>query len=449
MAGTLIAIGGLVALLAIVALLLVRRSERIPGTCVCRRCGFDLAPLLNDPRVATTFACPECGRSTTGFRDTRNRIAPNRVLRAVTTLALSFGVLCAIAGIGMQALSGNQNRWKPIWLLRTELLGNSPAVQTAAANELISRVAAGGVSKATFDRMFDDIARQQRDPKTQWNGSWADLVRAADTAGLMSANQLATFARYGTRYALKTRPRLRVGDPIPLRFVEDSDRSMRGPSSVPLVRRLQYVETRVGDDTPMIHGFLAESSPWDNGTRSTAFLGPKAPSTGFLAVIGILKVEIALRGTNTPLEAWEERLLVSADCVAVDEPLLEINDDRTLTDSIHSAIKIRRLERRQPNDPYIQIYTQWITPPVNIAAEVFLRCTSSTGQNIEERLGYLIIRSGTQENHSELASLRIDFPCDTVDLVLRPSVRVAEREIEIRSIWLGPDLVYPNIPIIK
>lgn len=447
MAGMLIAIGGLVTLLAIVALLLVRRSERVPGTSACRRCGFDLGPLLNDARVAATFACPECGRSTSGFNDTRNRVTPNRPLRALTTLALSLGLLATLSGLGMKAFSGNQNRWKPVWLLRIELFGNSPAVQTAAANELTSRFAAGGVSKATFDRMFDDIARRQRDPKTQWNGSWADLVRAADAAGLMSPNQLATFARYGTRYALQTRPRLRVGDPIPLRFVEDSDRSMRGPSSVSLVRRLHYVETRVGDDTPMIHGFLSERSPWDNGTRSMAYLGPKAPSIGSLIAVGTINVEIAIRGSSTPLETWEERLTISADCVGAEEPLIEVNNDRTIADSLLSAIKITRLQRRQPNDPYVEIHTQWINPPVNIAAEVLLRCKTNTGEYIEERLDTLVIRAGTQENYSQLVRLRTSFPCDTVEVVLRPSVKVAEREIDLDSVWFGPDLVYPDITI--
>ncbi len=344
----------------------------------------------------------------------------------------------------MQAFSGNQNRWKPIWLLRTELFGNSPTVQTAAAKELASRVAAGGVSKATFDPIFDAIAHRQRDPKTQWNGSWADLVRAADAAGLMSPNQLATFARYGTRYALQTRPRLRVGDPIPLRFVEDSDRNMRGPSSVSLVRRLHYVETRVGDDTQMIHGFLSERSPWDNGTRSMAFLGPKAPSIGSIIAVGTIRVEIAIRGSSTPLETWEERLPISADCVGTEEPLIEVNNDRTIAESLLSAIKITRLQRRQPNDPYVELSAQGIDLSVNIAVEVLLRCTTNTGEHIEEHLETLVIRAGTQENYSQLARLRTNFPCDTVDVVLRPSVKVAEREIDLDSVWFGPDLVYPN-----
>lgn len=447
MAGMLIAIGGLVTLLAIVALLLVRRSERVPGTSACRRCGFDLGPLLNDARIATTFACPECGRSTSGFKDTRNRIAPNRPLRALTALALSLGLLATLSGLGMKALSGNQNQWKPIWLLRIDLFDGTPKAQTAAADELATRFASGSVPKPTFDAIFDAIIKRQADPNGPWNRSWADLVQSADRAGLATPIQLASFARFGTTFKLTTRSRIRVGDRVPLRIENVSNRTLEGPTSIGLRRKAKYVQTTLNDDVCMDHGFSSDGSPWGLGTGALTFKGPEPTTPGSVRVTGKMLIEISAKGSTTPLLAWEESLRCETHCVPENEPLIEVIRDEVAVASMRPAIRLTKLARQQPNDPTVLVELEWEAIKVNFAADMILFCFQDDGTEHRKHIGTILIPAGSKSGLGQFVDLPLSFPCKTVDFILRPSVEVAAGSIDLDSVWIGPDLVYPDITI--
>ncbi|MBY0114173.1 MAG: hypothetical protein K2Y21_15260 [Phycisphaerales bacterium] len=447
MAGLLIAMGLLVVAIGIATGVMTRRAELVPGTTVCRGCKFDLATHFSDARVPQSFACPECGRAVQGLADTSNRRVKKPVHRLFVFLVTVLGLLATGSGVAMKAPTTNLNRFKPLWLLHFELFQATPKVQSAAAKEVASRLSSGSVSRQDFDPIFNTIAKLQTDSSVLWNKSWAELVLAADSAGLVSPQQLATVAKQGTKKSLVTRKRVRVGTAIPLKIVRESDRAMSGSSSLSLVQRARFVQSQILGDTPRLHGISSENTAWESGKGWTSFLGPTARKVGPIRVTVIAQHEIAVSGSKQPLLAWEQTLTADMICVGADEPIIEEVCDDSLAPRIQSSIRISRLSRAGAGGRSAMFDINISSLPINFAADILVRCADGYGSLPERNIGTLVLAAGADGSYGQSTQMPAEFPCMTVDVVLRPSMKAAEQSPDLESVWMGPDIVIRNVPV--
>jgi hypothetical protein len=187
------------------------RGRRVDDHPTCRGCRFDLSALA--PGMLT---CPECG---TGLRRPGAiRIGQRRRLPMVIATGAFLALVPAMGlGLGgMAALKGGMDRQKPLGMLLWESGRGGTKRRTAVATEVLRRYAAGSLSPGQVDKSLETALALQGDLSVPWLQEWGSLVDQARANGKLSDERELRFNRQAMIFTAKVRPRIRVGDPLPV-----------------------------------------------------------------------------------------------------------------------------------------------------------------------------------------------------------------------------------------
>ena len=195
------------AMLAIGLLLLILglRGRRINDHPLCRRCGFDLIGLPTNPgpkRAGHAHStepapsqprCPECGADLS----LRQRIRTGA--RRRRPLAVAFGLMLALAGLGVSSAVGwglaakyDWNKSKPAWLLLQQADGAHP--DPMMLRELWRRLRAQRLSAAQARRIVDRALAVQADASIPWVDTWGLMIESGRDQSLINDQQWTAYA---------------------------------------------------------------------------------------------------------------------------------------------------------------------------------------------------------------------------------------------------------------
>lgn len=207
-----------------------RRGKRIDDHPVCRRCGFDLTG-----RPETSTRCAECGADLLLRRTIR--IGNREPRRGMIWGGLSIlAVWMLVAGVGVWLFFSKFDvmPYKPVWLLRAEASSTTMGRRAPAITELSRRLAAGGLTDDHIHAVIADAILLQPDMTFPWN-EWTGLLDRLVTAGKIGDEQWTTLVVQATKVSLRTRPKVRAGDPMPIELVVELVRMPSNPT--PFVKR--------------------------------------------------------------------------------------------------------------------------------------------------------------------------------------------------------------------
>lgn len=200
-------------LLGILLAFLGYRGRRINRDPVCRDCSFNLAGII----ASGGITCPECGAGLKRPRATRTgerRRMPVLISLGslIALLALTPLVIAAYASITSQSLE----KYKPVSVLAWELRRSPAERQSVLAEELLSRCLKGNVPPADYQDIVDTILAIQADPTLAWHEKLGELIERAELDDRITKAELDQYRRNCATIEIISRPRVRVGDPLPI-----------------------------------------------------------------------------------------------------------------------------------------------------------------------------------------------------------------------------------------
>ncbi|MGB7158288.1 MAG: hypothetical protein WBD40_09500 [Tepidisphaeraceae bacterium] len=434
--------------MAIAGAVLVRRAIRgraIGGHRVCRKCDYDLFNLPDDQA-----ACPECGS------DLRARgavlIGHRQVHKQKLYIGVALLLMALIIGVDKGPAVFREVDWirlKPVaWLARDARLGNPPAW-----TELARRAKAGGVSGERAQPLINLALVWQKDLTRTWVPAVGDFVEAARIAKLITNEQWTTYARQAPQLSLRWRAKVRKGEPL-LGLIAIAEARI-GTSEHLAMRIVDPIDT----DDP-----LALPPPRDGGRQDDLIilgsdgvnsrgislqLDPRALESAPLGkrTTTIKLTTDLLENWETPILEWTRDLPADWELVAKDEQTVEIvtDDSPEIRKQIENALLINRLE--VPADlisssgVYVSIKCQVGALPVPLAHEIYLR----SGER-EWKLATIATTGGSRVGDGEHFAGEQKFDAQRVDIIFRPSPKVAYDTISITRMWNG-EIVVPDVAV--
>jgi hypothetical protein len=459
-------------------------ERRMRGGCV--KCGFDLRG-LRDP------VCPECG---TPFAASRARLAvPLRRRSMPFACPLVVVAIAATVTATLWQLPGSAVKRKPLWLVNRDALrlvapGHrrgvdrrwdwSPSIMLdgesryttyegfgakEAQEELLVRIAAGGLSADVGERLADRVLAAQAD-LTRPFGRLGDVFAELAAAGLVRADQRTLFLRQALAFSLRVRPRIRQEAIVP--FAIDatwrglSQPAPWGPSLADVgVVRLEVTEVLIGGESQRP---LPEPTTYSQGNGSGGYSwfgrhGHERPEQmpKLNAPLGDQDVRVRFRASIAPelgaaasgagaLDGWpsdqEYRLAGHTSVVTAADSTVRALDDpksyRERTQGMSASI----LVLRGGGSVWVSGGNAASAAHRNRAAafEIFMRVDGE-----EHPVGQTVIgwQFGTVSFPKVPSPLMDQILLDqrlVVTLVLRPSVEAAESTIDIDEIVVGPPI---------
>ncbi|MEM9881799.1 MAG: hypothetical protein AAF800_02640 [Planctomycetota bacterium] len=195
------------------------RGRRLDDHPVCRDCEFDLFGTPRD-HPEKPVKCPECGTR----REPRvgNRRRSYRLMSAGTVIAVASVGTVIVWGSGRYTAS-QLAAVKPVWLLKWEAVHAGDGGAAIALGELTDRVTQKSLPASTAEGLVDlaltrgpagDPALVHVPRGNEWDKLAVTLMRS----GLGTDDQRAALGRSFVETWTEVRPRVRVGEPVPVRL---------------------------------------------------------------------------------------------------------------------------------------------------------------------------------------------------------------------------------------
>ena len=426
------------------------RGRRVDDAPLCRACGFELTGL---PAGSN---CPECGADvgrpanvTVGHRRRR----PGAVL-------LGIALLLAPLVVGGTLVSGiDPTPYKPAWWLMRELDARNPATVSAALGELSWRQAAGKLSKASADGLFDHALAQQADASKPWDPVWGVVLESGRILGTLDDARWSRYARQAFDFKLEVRPRVRQGDPLAVRFTTGKPRlaSLANFEATYTWQSIQVGSTRLDPPPLRRRGrFVVNASrpSWGGTAGETNIEGGVTESLpiGAAEVVGTVVFDISdARGSGfagPALAAGKVSVANKVQILPRDTPQVYTVDDPKLLPAMRACVTVD-LYRVVSADGRCQLrYDVTVAdPPAALNHEV----VASRG-GVEVRCGSVNEKPTAAGRSSSSRTGLVDEPdwprgrAKTVDVTLRPDLNLVMHDVDPTPIW-GGELIFKNVPI--
>ncbi len=204
---------GLTAAIGLLLCIWCLRGKRIDDHPVCRKCGYDLS---GAPEPYNK--CSECGADLTTKRAMRKG---NR--KKLMGSAMVTGVVALVAAVLLGMMIFNTfggtsiNAYKPFWLLKLEATSTVLGPNDQALDELLLRAESGSLSSGQLDDLMDATLKMQADMSIPWDPTWGDVFAELFTRGVGTPKQREQYAAGIYAFDIKVRPRVRLGDSIPVK----------------------------------------------------------------------------------------------------------------------------------------------------------------------------------------------------------------------------------------
>lgn len=473
-----------IALLVVIAVVLVvggagllwwgLRGRRVDDHPICRRCGFDLFG-----RPDGSVLCSECGADLwrpaairVGRRERRHR-------------AIAWALPPIVAGAGWIGLVGwgtatgvDWNRHKPAWLLTREADGTSALPRDAAIAELQRRLEDGKLPAAFIDSVQEKALAYQADVKRPWVPAWGLFIEASRLAGKLPEERWRRYLAHSAALTLEARPRVRRGDPLPVRVVRGPAR-VGNPNAVAAVLDVRFARSlRVGKEVlPVIDpdawrprhmavvgrnnlsatvlesatDFNLEALPrladGPQTVRVTAYVLPIQPTAAPPA-----RPAYPFRGRPPPAPPEPEddpkrthiELEAAWTLTPADQPPVGLVLGPALRPDVERAVRLAELQYDiRTQTPRLVGTLRCDQPGVTLTCDAFVRV------GYAGRLWAGPLVCGPNERLG--ADLAVEVPgpgieARAVDVILRPSVAKAVRTVDIVEIW-GEDVVIKDVPV--
>ncbi len=455
----------LVAAITFVAIALLiwgLRGRRIDDHPLCRRCRYDLCGTASLPTV-----CPECGRALTKRRSVR---IGHRRKRWVTVVIA--GLMLA-GSVGVGGLVGWQkgkdydwNRAKPVWWLKRDASGDDPARVQTALTEMLRRVNEESLWSGQVEDLVEMALDVQGDTTTPWMVEWGEIIEQAWTQGHVTDAQLERYLQQMVEdaYTLRTRNRVRQGTGLPYQLRRNGLRCARRSIFRMLLIRgpIEFAgQTGAGGND------LFRPSPSGGGASGRTMKVEAEPGEyefrmTLRALLMTPEEGEALAGKRAPgsnrrdvdaaktLAEFTTTLVQNIEVAPPDVPVVELVEDEELADAVHASIISRgariRLDWSAMYDVTVDMKIA-AQPPIDVAFDIFLR-----GHEDGEPVGS-IAAPGAAYSGRRSGSLSVyDLPelhpgVTRIDLTLRPSPELAERQYGgFERIW-GGDILIDDVPV--
>ncbi len=428
------------------------RGRQIDDHPWCRKCKYDL---VGSPEVPAI--CPECGVNLKKQRSVRIGQRRKRpALSALATVVLILTVSTAGWVGWRESRDFDWNTVKPVWWLKRESTSRDATVAGAARLELWWRLDesvssiddSDGLSKSQINNILEHALTIQADPHAVWSPQWGEFFEAAWQYRLMTPDQLRRFIRnvFQPGINITARKRVRNGAVLPIRFDFELGSNVPAPY---FYARFQLELATLGEWT-LPRGLLLRET-WDISSvnRLTEWKRPLISLTPGDYTLRIRYRVVVTGDYDYPhagtLAEWTVEQKTQVTVVdRLTEVVRAVTDER-LADGVRAAIVVKPL-RWDDNHNSVDIGGSIAVrrPPVDLAFEILLR---AGGQ--EMRVGYLtaVKGGGIEEIDTQpwwpgpsLAE------SDRVDIILRPSLSVAERSLNVTELWYQ-EIVIENVPL--
>lgn len=458
-------IAAILLLLGIVLTWLGLRGRRVDDHPVCRKCGRDLYGLDAESRV-----CPECGCYL--FPDrirTGNRVRRFRLVGVGATLATL--ALLAVAPLAMSLVLGAEGeRLKPTWLLLWESRTSASAVEEIDRREMAGALDAGEVDRVVA-RWLDD----QGDANRPWLFEKGDFLFRLAATGRLTPAQEQRLVEQAVAPTLEVDPLVPIGEPLPIWESGET----RGAAGKMNLSRMQSAWVPVNlvlvRDGQSFATMYLSASVLPGVTAHHAMELPDLPPGEYG-----LAIEPAVarppRRPAAPIARPASGLwpLFDVTIVPAEKPVVEIVDDPAALARVRRELTLQPATmnaRHKDQRPGILVTYQsrwdkrseatgphhWSLGydmtsllkdaplPYALAYEVFLR----DEHGHEWAVGTHTLRAGLwgPRSHGNGGELPAEFDADVVDVILRPSVAVAEETPHATRI-LGGEVVIENVEVV-
>ena len=423
------------------------RGRRVDDAPLCRACGFELTGL---PAGSN---CPECGADVgrpQGVTVGHRRRRPGAVLLGVALLLAPLVVGGTLAG-GI-----DPTPYKPAWWLMRELDARDPATVAAALAELGRRQAAGGLSKASAEGLFDHALSQQADASKPWNPAWGGLLESARTAGTLDDARWSRYARQAFDFKLEVRPRVRQGDPLPVDFT--INRPRLGPTAA-FDAWYKWSSVRVGGTARAPANLGLGSGAMQVGaggwgwTGARSFDGKVSASLppGPTAVAGTVRFWIVpSSGSAMPetrpspaLAAGQVDVAAPVTILPRDAPAEFVTNDPALAGPMRAAVSV---ELRHDSSAGMRYR---VTVSHNPAALNHRLIARRDGTEVPLSNSDVQLPTGatntSYDGTVDAAALPV-LAAGGCDLILRPDLDAIKRSVDPARPW-GGELVFKNVSI--
>ena len=160
--------------------------------------------------------CPECG-----CKLGEGTIRLGRRVRRRGRIITALAIFILVFGLAFTTFSGTYTQlgpYKPLWLLRADLLFVGQSLASAAIIELAARLADQQVDAATMDTLARELLAIQADMTRPWLPSFGDVLEAARTNQLLGDELWTRYVEQGVPLPIITRPLVRENQPVPIRY---------------------------------------------------------------------------------------------------------------------------------------------------------------------------------------------------------------------------------------
>jgi len=448
-------LAGAASVLAGGALLFVGlRGRRVDGVRECARCRH-----ATDPSAAAA-TCPECGLDLTRRSAVRLRRARARAKAWAGGLVLAAGL--AVGGTGVWASSARLDPWprcpEPVLALVFE--HGAAGLAAKAAAEYRARLDANALSAQAETRLAAilsaSIEAASSDPLA-WDPAWDPLLETLRARGRVADAAWGAFVSQAIDLQLLLPAKVRVGSQVAYglghteRAIQFRPFGNTSASASWAVLSLEIADVPIGEDRRsglLMRTAFGSALSGGSGSQQASALLPTLP-LGKTTARAKVAVEIfdGPIGSTALLFARTVELAREVEVVAADAAILGVVRDEALAKELRDAISFERATMRptQGGRTLVELAFAYNAVPTDAAFEVFVRRRGGAVGAEEIRFSTLTVRAHRQPVVSATSSSTHDLASGRYDVILRPSVKLAEESVGFTSAWDGPDIVFEGV----
>ncbi len=433
----------------------------------CTRCGYDLRWIKPDVNVV----CPECGSDLTA----RRAIRFAEYQRRPRLIFIGLGLMAAavIAPIGLQLLAARSRpravSATPASLPTSKLIANlaTTASQPWDWQELERRLNAGQLSKRDTAAAIDQLIKHMQTKPDGWRGPlhWADsFLSAADRSGSISDEQFGrvAIAFFGPQPVVNVHGRVRQAQPFEFEIRSGTTwdllklKLMLALSRLTLdgTRQIEIREPHQATTRPAAPDQLSGTAYWPISGRIFTEIPPGKHNLVFEIDTGLHDGSRPFKtgDINRPGQAkrwpktrhrWSTTVTVPIEVVASDRQAIELLTDEKLDPLKNGQLSVAaKLFARSETKSVLELAIREKGLGVPIASEVVAKIAGR-----EVRRGMYCVDPSGLRRYDERGEIDRPAPEITmIDVILTPSVEMAERDTFYDRIW-GKEMVFQNVPL--
>ena len=244
------------------------RGRRVGDQPACGACGFDLGASAEG-----TETCTECGsglKRPGAVRRGRRRRRPIVIALGALMVLAPLGLLGAV---GYAILTGvNLDTHKPIAVLKWELERAGSSRSRSIAEELRDRLTRKETPRRQYDQIVDLALEVQGNTAHPWSTAWGEVIAEADMSSRLNKERSERFRRQAAILDIRARPRVRIGEVLPVSVLM---KESRVGAATDLVTMVHSAECRLDGEV------LNEALPTDRRND----LRRAHPASGYVVML--------------------------------------------------------------------------------------------------------------------------------------------------------------------